>query len=54
MIRVDPNTIALGAAFTGAAVDPLRETITFATPHNLRGGDTVVYRPGKPAVAWAA
>ena len=48
---IDPNRIALGAAFTGADIDPNLETITFATPHNLRDNDSVVYRPVAPAVA---
>ena len=34
-------------------IDPLRETITFATPHNLRSGDSVVYRPADAAVTVA-
>ena len=35
---------------TGTGVDPQRETITFATPHNLLDNDRVVYRPDDAAV----
>src|SRR6266540_2244552 len=36
-------TVQLGAAFTGLAVNPDTDTITFGTPHHLLTGDPVFY-----------
>src|SRR5262249_23741002 len=42
-----PNNLALGSTFDGGMIDPNRETITFAVPHNFLTGDGVVYEPGQ-------
>src|SRR6185295_19940395 len=43
-------TVQLGATFEGASVDPVNDTITFASPHHLRTGDVVFYFAGTGAV----
>ena len=40
----DEGKIQLGATFSGAAVDPLTDTIVFAGDHNLHEGDFVYAR----------
>src|SRR5262249_13096954 len=45
--NVDPNNLALGSTFDGGMIDPNRETITFAVPHNFLTGDRVVDEPGQ-------
>ena len=39
------NLIRLGSMFEVSGVDPLKETITFATPHPFQSGDCVYYDP---------
>ncbi|HYU83298.1 MAG TPA: hypothetical protein VEK80_00720, partial [Kribbellaceae bacterium] len=43
-------TVQLGAAFDGASVDPLTDTITFTSAHNLETGDFVFYNAFGTAV----
>jgi hypothetical protein len=66
--QVDPNYIALGAAFQGSAVNPTNDTISFARPHHLQSGDQVIFEgftdkngilqtiggltPGQPYYVW--
>ncbi|MGD8330942.1 MAG: hypothetical protein PVJ49_16045, partial [Acidobacteriota bacterium] len=43
VVKRDDNTIHLGAAFNGASVDVLTDTINFPYDHNFETGDLVYY-----------
>ncbi|MGB7963029.1 MAG: hypothetical protein WCF12_08765, partial [Propionicimonas sp.] len=47
---LDEDRFALGASFNAADIDATRELISFALPHNLVEGESVVYRPDDPLV----
>ncbi|WP_294608493.1 hypothetical protein [uncultured Roseovarius sp.] len=46
VIVVDADTIAFGAEFDGATINPLTEEITFESEHGFLAGDKVIYRDG--------
>ncbi|NER24473.1 MAG: DUF4347 domain-containing protein [Symploca sp. SIO1C2] len=49
VIRIDDQTVRLGAEFTGAQIDDAKDTITFVQPHAFVTGDQVVYDNGSGA-----
>jgi hypothetical protein len=49
VLVIDADTLALGAEAAGVDIDGRTESIRFETPHNLRDGDQVTYKPADPA-----
>jgi hypothetical protein len=43
VIRIDDRTVQLGAAFSAAQVDDVRDVITFVNPHAFETGDRLIY-----------
>ena len=44
VITTSDTVLQLGTTFQSAAVDTVRDVLTFAAPHNLHDGDRVIYR----------